>query len=1046
MSPLTLERLRRTSSLELAGSMLVVLLMILPELDRSVRAGPVTVTPGRVLLAVAAAAACADAARYRTLSVLRRPLIMTLLAAVLAAVGLVLFSVGTNGCNCQGSAAGLIEFAMLVVLATYVLSRDGTWTFRLLGAAGVGTVLAAVLSAPELRSGLRTRIAGPYGNPNNLAIVLASGVPIAVAAALQFRRRARTGLIAVALLLGLGTFFTYSREALLSLAAALVVFGVLRASVMRTRLLIVLAAVALAGLSAALYPSFERSRVQADLGSQATLSALALRLSGDQAAAVGWISEGSARVAGSGGALDVFAHAGQEGTSLGLGEAQPGVHLLFTVRARALHGPVSFSIAMIDQRVDIPPARRTLELTPTWRQYTLAWTPSRLSADPGVFLYTNAAGSFEFYAPTLQRGQSGQIRSLTLGLVSSESLTAAGEGAESNDINFREQMLSLAWRAFIDHPIRGIGWEEFPDYADAHSVYGHQGAQSEYGRYVAELGIGGLIVLLVIAIVAVMGLRRRSPSRDVVASVLTVWALGLLFDNALETISMSAILALGLAIACVRPIHAAPVPSFAARRSRRPADTTPAPGSGGYRPALDGVRAVAVSAVVAYHLNTRLRGGFLGVDVFFVLSGYLITSMLLREHSRTGRINALRFWGRRARRLLPAVLVLVAVVALWTAHHNAIVTFPSRRADMLSTIFYVANWHFIAVQQSYFALFTAGVSPLEHMWSLAIEEQFYLLWPLALAALMVILRRKRRPLLGLVLAVSVASAALMALLYQPADPTRAYVGTDTRAFELLIGAALAIVIVSRPALATRAAASRAARWMWPGLIALVLIAFVELNDQSSLYFRGGALAFSVVVAVGLGLLEVRPQSLPARALSVGPMRWLGTVSYSLYLWHWPIIVWTSERALTWPHAVRDAVQAALALGVGGGVLLRHRAADQVRPAQVAAHVVAAAGVGARRGPGRGDGHLDAGDPPAKPRATDRGSDVAGRAAVSVRQSDPHPLLSVVPAYHRRGWGADDRAGGRFDSARPQRGAGAVCASASMGLRPSRRQWLLGAPP
>jgi peptidoglycan/LPS O-acetylase OafA/YrhL len=153
-----------------------------------------------------------------------------------------------------------------------------------------------------------------------------------------------------------------------------------------------------------------------------------------------------------------------------------------------------------------------------------------------------------------------------------------------------------------------------------------------------------------------------------------------------------------------------------------------------YRPALDGVRAVAVLAVIGYHLGSHLPGGFLGVDIFFVLSGYLITALLLQQRSRSRSVDFAGFWARRARRLLPALLILVTTVAVVTGHSASVATFSARRADLLSTIFYFANWHFIAVGQSYFAHFS-GTSPLEHMWSLSIEEQFYLVWPLVIAVL-----------------------------------------------------------------------------------------------------------------------------------------------------------------------------------------------------------------------------------------------------------------------------------------------------------------------
>src|SRR4051812_28799245 len=198
-----------------------------------------------------------------------------------------------------------------------------------------------------------------------------------------------------------------------------------------------------------------------------------------------------------------------------------------------------------------------------------------------------------------------------------------------------------------------------------------------------------------------------------------------------------------------------------------------------YRPALDGIRAVAILAVFGYHLEYRwLRGGFLGVDVFFVLSGYLITGLLLAEYQRTGRISLIGFWLRRAKRLLPALFFMIVAVAVWLHFKAAPFELPLRRRDLFWTLFYGANWHFVASGQDYFAQF-ASASPLRHTWSLAVEEQFYLLWPLiVLAALTGAIRRWK---IGTICGAGiVTSAAAMILLYDPGDPSRAYYGTDTR--------------------------------------------------------------------------------------------------------------------------------------------------------------------------------------------------------------------------------------------------------------------------
>src|SRR2546423_7997932 len=227
--------------------------------------------------------------------------------------------------------------------------------------------------------------------------------------------------------------------------------------------------------------------------------------------------------------------------------------------------------------------------------------------------------------------------------------------------------------------------------------------------------------------------------------------------------------------------------------SQRPAalpqpPPTPRPprpsGSQRYMPALDGLRAFAVTAVIAYHLNiTHAGGGYLGVDVFFVLSGFLITGLLVEERARTGRIVLRAFWARRARRLLPALLLVLAALALYAAFAPSGLDRSTLRPDALADHFLGANWHLIFTQSSYFAQFSAP-SPLVHTWSLAIEEQFYVLWPLLLLVLLRVTRGSRRLLTCSILALAACSAALMALLYHPGThPSRIYYGTDTRAVE-----------------------------------------------------------------------------------------------------------------------------------------------------------------------------------------------------------------------------------------------------------------------
>ena len=224
--------------------------------------------------------------------------------------------------------------------------------------------------------------------------------------------------------------------------------------------------------------------------------------------------------------------------------------------------------------------------------------------------------------------------------------------------------------------------------------------------------------------------------------------------------------------------------------------------SSSHIPGLDGLRAVAVAAVLLFHAGFHwMPGGFLGVDVFFVLSGFLITSLLLREFERSGRISLRSFWARRVRRLFPALLVLLAAVSVYAGLAGA----DGRRPlslDGLAALGYFANWRFVFSHQGYFAR-TGPPSLLQHTWSLSIEEQFYVVWPLVLA-LLLRRRRPRRAVLAVALTGAVASAVAMALLAPGGDHSRAYYGSDTHAQGLLIGAALAVVLARAPALSARA--------------------------------------------------------------------------------------------------------------------------------------------------------------------------------------------------------------------------------------------------
>lgn len=316
-----------------------------------------------------------------------------------------------------------------------------------------------------------------------------------------------------------------------------------------------------------------------------------------------------------------------------------------------------------------------------------------------------------------------------------------------------------------------------------------------------------------------------------------------------------------------------------------------------YMPGLDGLRALAVLAVIAYHLNLPWApGGLLGVCVFFVLSGYLITDILAAQWQSCGEINLKEFWLARARRLLPALFVMLGGVIVWLSLFD-----PGRLSslwnDVVAAVFYYSNWWLIFHQVSYFESF-GPPSPLGHLWSLAVEEQFYLIWPLLLGLGLCCIPRRRR-LIGLIIALAFASAAAMAIIYQPGlDPSRVYYGTDTRAFALLIGAALALVWPSRKLSADLSRRHRIILDAAGGAALLaVLFMFWQSNQyQTSLYY-GGLFLFSLFAAVLVAVLA-HPASRLGRILGAQPLRWLGVCSYGIYLWHYPVIVLTSPELNT----------------------------------------------------------------------------------------------------------------------------------------------------
>ncbi len=359
-------------------------------------------------------------------------------------------------------------------------------------------------------------------------------------------------------------------------------------------------------------------------------------------------------------------------------------------------------------------------------------------------------------------------------------------------------------------------------------------------------------------------------------------------------------------------------------------DDTRVPGDPPYErglthlPALDGLRGIAVLAVLAFHLQWGWAdAGFLGVSVFFTLSGFLITSLVLHEHSSYGRIDLRAFWRRRWRRLMPAAFVTLGGVALIgvlaaTQTASGLVNgwkSPGLGGDLFSSLTYVANWHFVFTETSYADLFTSP-SPLQHFWSLAIEEQYYLLFPIAAWAVTRRTRKPRRALGLLAGGIAAASTVAMVLTYRSGNTDLAYLGTHTRAAELAIGTLVAVLVAPgrrrvvtadaqtassyRPGRLDALAAAAVSR---RGQIALVVLAVLSVGllatlwttvDQSSSRLYEGGFALHAIATAGLIVAATTPGPV-ARALSVRPLRAVGLVSYGLYLYHWPVFLWVDAN-------------------------------------------------------------------------------------------------------------------------------------------------------
>lgn len=312
-----------------------------------------------------------------------------------------------------------------------------------------------------------------------------------------------------------------------------------------------------------------------------------------------------------------------------------------------------------------------------------------------------------------------------------------------------------------------------------------------------------------------------------------------------------------------------------------------------YITGFDGIRTLAVLGVIIYHLMpASLQGGYLGVPIFFVVSGYLITDILLQDILTRGHVRIWRFLGHRMRRLYPAfVTMLLGTTAYITLFQRSLLT--NIRATVLTNLVYVYNWFEINHGQSYFDRFN-GESPFTHLWSLSIEGQYYLFWPLVIGILMVIFKKRSRIFWFMMIAAGI-SAITMAMLYDPANTNRVYYGTDTRMFAILLGSGLAFIWPSRELSADIANVNRVTLDILGGasLVAIIWM-FFQMSGQSDFTYRGGMLLFTILSTV-LVATVAHPASHLNRVLTNPLFKYVGQRSYGIYLYQFPVMIFYETK-------------------------------------------------------------------------------------------------------------------------------------------------------